>query len=168
MYKLGFRGSVICSNATRDLCSIMLADSAYIQEHDTITFNKKRAKKDCHLVTPIYTQEDAKACMNLFIGVPNKMKFRIDDNVKVRSPVLVICLGSGVANIEINEDGKWKKNSLYCEISADRPIRYLLRRCHFLRPDYLITESTYGDSLHQPVEDAEEELLKVVIDTCRK
>ena len=42
IYKLGFKGSVICSNATRDLCAIMLADSGFIQEHDTITFNKRR------------------------------------------------------------------------------------------------------------------------------
>ncbi|TFH49157.1 MAG: MBL fold metallo-hydrolase, partial [Bacteroidia bacterium] len=45
MYRNGFTGSVVCTNATRDLCSIMLADSGKIQEHDTETFNKKRAKK---------------------------------------------------------------------------------------------------------------------------
>ncbi|HEX2976196.1 MAG TPA: MBL fold metallo-hydrolase, partial [Bacteroidales bacterium] len=57
LYHLGFRGSVICTNATRDLCSIMLADSAFIQEHDTKTFNKRRAKKGLPLVTPLYTAE---------------------------------------------------------------------------------------------------------------
>ena len=60
VYKLGFRGSIICSNATRDLCSIMLADTAFNQEHDTKTFNKRRAKKGLPQVTPIFTQEDAK------------------------------------------------------------------------------------------------------------
>src|SRR5674476_1550731 len=55
VYKLGFRGSVICSNATRDLCAIMLADSAFIQEHDTLTFNKRRVKKGLTPVEPIYT-----------------------------------------------------------------------------------------------------------------
>ena len=59
MYRYGFRGSVICTNATRDLCSIMLADSAFIQEHDTRTYNKRRAKKGLPLSTPLYTQEDA-------------------------------------------------------------------------------------------------------------
>src|SRR5450759_607763 len=84
-YKLGFRGSVICTNGTRDLCAIMLADSAFIQEHDTITFNKRRIKKGLPPVTPIYTQADATACMAHFIGVPNNMKFRIDENIKVKS-----------------------------------------------------------------------------------
>ncbi|MDQ1296554.1 MAG: metallo-beta-lactamase family protein, partial [Bacteroidota bacterium] len=84
MYKRGFRGSVVCTNATRDLCSIMLADSGFIQEHDTITYNKRRAKKGLPLVTPIYTQKDAVASMSLFIGVPYNMNFRIHDNIKVR------------------------------------------------------------------------------------
>jgi len=60
----------------------MLADSAFIQEHDTVTFNKRRIKKGLPQVTPIYTQEDATACLKLFIGVPNEMKFRIDENIK--------------------------------------------------------------------------------------
>src|SRR5512133_3586484 len=101
LYRLGFRGSIICTSATRDLCSIMLADSAFIQEHDTKTFNKRRTKKGLQLVTPIYTTEDAKECMNLFIGVPYGMKFRIDDNIKVRFTNTGHMLGSSVANIQI-------------------------------------------------------------------
>ena len=84
MYRFGFRGSVICTNATRDLCSIMLADSAFIQEHDSRTFNKRRAKKGLPLSTPLYTQEDAAECMKHFIGIPGNMNFRIDDSIKVR------------------------------------------------------------------------------------
>ena len=60
VYKLGFTGSIVCTNATRDLCSIMLADTAYIQENDTKTFNKKRARKGLPIVTPLFTQEDAR------------------------------------------------------------------------------------------------------------
>jgi metallo-beta-lactamase family protein len=58
IYKLGFRGSVVCTNATRDLCAIMLADSGFIQEHDTYTFNKRRVKKGLKPVEPIYTQKE--------------------------------------------------------------------------------------------------------------
>jgi metallo-beta-lactamase family protein len=165
MYKLGFRGSVICSNATRDLCSIMLADSAYIQEHDTLTFNKKRAKKGLPLVTPIYTRDDAAACMSLFIGVPNNMKFRIDDNIKVRFTNTGHMLGSGVANIEITENNQVKKIAYTGDIG--RPADPILASPQpFLQSDILITESTYGDRLHQPVEDAEEELLDIINYTC--
>ena len=165
MYKLGFRGSVICSSATRDLCAIMLADSAFIQEHDTYTFNKRRAKKGLPQVTPIYTQEDAKECMNLFIGVPNNMKFRIDDNIKVRFTNTGHMLGSGVANLQIIENGIIKRIAYTGDIG--RPVDPIISNPQpFPQADILITESTYGDRLHKDIQAAEEELLKAVIDTC--
>jgi metallo-beta-lactamase family protein len=165
MYKLGFRGSVICSNATRDLCAIMLADSAFIQEHDTIIFNKRRAKKGLPLVTPLYTQQDATACMGLFIGVPNNMKFRIDDNIKVTFTNTGHMLGSGVANIQINENGQLKRIAYTGDIG--RPADPILASPQpFPQADILITESTYGDRLHVDVRAAEEELLNIVVNTC--
>ena len=165
MYKLGFRGSVISSNATRDLCAIMLADSAFIQEHDTITFNKRRAKKGLPLVTPLYTQEDAKACMGLFIGVPNNMKFRIDDNIKVKFTNTGHMLGSGVANIQIIENGHIKRIAYTGDIG--RPADPILASPQpFPQADILIAESTYGDRLHKDALVAEEELLSIVVNTC--
>jgi metallo-beta-lactamase family protein len=165
VYKLGFRGSVICTNGTRDLCAIMLADSAFIQEHDTVTFNKRRIKKGLPQVTPIYTQEDATACLKLFIGVPNEMKFRIDENIKVRFTNTGHMLGSGVANIEIKENGQLKKIAYTGDIG--RPFDLILAAPQpFPQADILITESTYGDRLHQDSKDIEDDLLKVIIDTC--
>jgi metallo-beta-lactamase family protein len=165
IYKLGFRGSIITTNATRDLCSIMLADSAFIQEHDTITFNKRRVKKGLPAVTPIYTQADATACMKLFIGVPYEMKFRIDDNIKVKFTNTGHMLGSGVANIEINENGQTKRIAYTGDIG--RPVDQILASPkQFPQADYLITESTYGDRLHVDTEVVTEELLQIVIETC--
>ena len=165
MYKLGFRGSVICSSATRDLCAIMLTDSAFIQEHDTKTFNKRRVKKGLPLVTPIYTLSDATECLKLFIGVPYDMKFRIDDNIKVRFTNTGHMLGSGVANLEIKENGEVKRIAYTGDIG--RPYsRILAPPVPFPQTDYLITESTYGDRLHKNQEDSENELLDVVVQTC--
>ena len=165
VYRLGFRGSVVCSNATRDLCSIMLADSGYIQENDTHTFNKRRAKKGLPLVTPIYTQEDAKACMSLFIGVPNEMKFRIHENIKVKFTNTGHMLGSGVANIQIIDNGQIKRIAFTGDIG--RPANRILAAPQpFPQTDILITESTYGDRLHQDTQASEEELLNVVTQTC--
>ena len=164
-YKLGFRGSVICTSGTRDLCAIMLADSAFIQEHDTITFNKRRIKKGLPQVEPIYKQADATACMKLFIGVPNEMKFRIDENIKVKFTSTGHMLGSGVANIEITENGKVKKIAYTGDIG--RPVDQILAPPQpFPQADILITESTYGDRLHQDSEVIIEELLNIVVDTC--
>ena len=165
MYKLGFRGSVVCSNGTRDLCAIMLADSAFIQEHDTITFNKRRAKKGLPQVTPIYSQSDATGCMSLFIGVPKEMKFRIDDNIKVKFTSTGHMLGSGVANIQIIEKGQIRRIAYTGDIG--RPVDQILAPPQpFPQADILITESTYGDRLHNDTVVAEEELLNVVVDTC--
>lgn len=165
IYKLGFRGSVVCSNGTRDLCAIMLADSAFIQEHDTIMFNKRRAKKGLPLVTPLYTQADAKGCMSLFIGVPNNMKFRIDENIKVKFTNTGHMLGSGVANLQIIENGQIKRIAYTGDIG--RPVDPILAAPQpFPQADILITESTYGDRLHHDVQVAEEELLRIVIETC--
>jgi metallo-beta-lactamase family protein len=164
-YKMGFRGSIVCSNATRDLCSIMLADTAYIQEHDTKTFNKRRAKKGLPLVTPIFTQEDAKECMALFIGVPSEMNFRIDDKIKVKFTNTGHMLGSGVANLIITENGHATRIAYTGDIG--RPTsRILAPPKPFPQADILITESTYGDRLHEDFVRADDELLKTVIQTC--
>ena len=165
IYKRGFNGSVVCTNATRDLCSIMLSDSGYIQEHDTYTFNKRRAKKGLPLVTPIYTQADAATCMKLFIGVPAEMNFRIHDNIKVRFTNTGHMLGSGVANIQIIEKGQILRIAYTSDIG--RPSnRILAPPVPFPQSDVIITESTYGDRLHDNTEAAEGELLKVVVETC--
>lgn len=165
MYKLGFRGSVVCSNATRDLCAIMLADSGFIQEHDTRTFNKRRAKKGLPLVTPIYTQSEAAACMKLFIGVPGEMNFRIDENIKVRFTSTGHMLGSGAANLQIIENGQIKRIAYTGDIG--RPVnRILAPPKPFPQADVLITESTYGDRLHKDNDTADEELIKVLTETC--
>jgi metallo-beta-lactamase family protein len=165
IYKLGFRGSVICSNATRDLCAIMLADSGFIQEHDTLTFNKRRIQKGLPAVTPIFTEADAVACMSHFIGVPNDMKFRIDDNIKVKFTNTGHMLGSGVANIQIIENGQIIRIAYTGDIG--RPVnRIIAPPVPFPQADILITESTYGDRLHHDALAAEDELLKVVVETC--
>jgi metallo-beta-lactamase family protein len=165
IFKLGFSGSVICSNATRDLCAIMLADSGFIQEHDTHTFNKRRIKKGLPAVSPIYTQAEAVACMSHFIGVPYDMKFRIDDNIKVKFTNTGHMLGSGVANIQIIENGQIKRIAYTGDIG--RPVnRIIAPPAPFPQADIIITESTYGNRLHNDMQVVEDELLNIVIETC--
>jgi len=164
-YRNGFTGSVICTNATRDLCSIMLADSGKIQEQDTYTFNKKRAKKGLPPVEPLYTQEDGTASMQLFITVAYDRKFRIDDQLTVRFTNTGHMLGGSVVTLEIKEKDGVKKLAYTGDIG--RPVNRILRSPDpFPQADYLITESTYGDRLHPTLEESEEDLFKVVYDTC--
>ena len=165
IYRMGFRGSIICTNATRDLCAIMLADSGFIQEHDTYTFNKRRVKKGMKPVEPIYTQKDAIACMSQLIGVPGDMKFRIDDNIKVRFTTSGHMLGSAVATVQVIENGQIKRISYTGDIG--RPSnRILAPPLPFPQSDILITESTYGDRRHADIDTADSELLDIVVQTC--
>jgi len=167
IYKKGFRGSIVCTSATRDLCSIMLADSGHIQEHDTETFNKKRARKGLPPVEPIYTRMDAVRCMSLFIGVSYDRKFRIDENIKVMFTHTGHMLGGGVANIEIKEEEKIYRLAYTGDIG--RPVnRILITPKPFPQADILITESTYGDRLHEDSINAEKELLRIIYNTCVK
>ena len=165
IYKLGFRGSVICTSATRDLCAIMLADSGHIQELDVKWFNKRRIQKGLSPVEPIYNEQDARACMELFIGVAYERKFQIDSNIKVKFVNTGHMLGSGTAWIEIKEKGSTTRIAYTGDIG--RPENRILKSPQpFPQCDYLITEATYGNRLHPQLQEAEGELLRVIRETC--
>lgn len=167
LYKLGFRGSVICTNATRDLCSLMLVDCGHIQDYDVKTFNKRRVANGLSPVDPIYTEEDARACMDLFIGIAYDRRFYINSDISVRFTNTGHMLGSGVITLEVNEDGKKIRVAYTGDIG--RPESRLLKSpAPFPQCDYLITETTYGNRLHPKMQDAEKELLRVIVETCVK
>ena len=164
-YKLGFRGSVVCTNATRDLCSIMLADSGNIQENDTQTFNKKRAKHGENPVDPIYDREDAVACMELFIGIPYDRNFRIDENISLKFTNSGHLLGSAVASIQIKEGNHVHNLAFTGDIG--RPVnRILAPPKPFPQADLLIAESTYGDRIHQDTGETDKEFVNILHRTC--
>ena len=165
IYKLGFRGNIICTHATRDLCSIMLADSGHIQEQDTETFNKKRARKGLPAVEPIYSKDDAIACMDSFVGIPYRKTFPLDDQIQVTITNTGHLLGSGVINLEIKEKGRITRIAYTGDIG--RPVNRILQSPQpFPQADFLIAESTYGDRLHEIRQIAEDNLLNVVNKTC--
>ena len=167
IYKLGFNGTVLCTPATRDLCSIMLADAGRIQESDTLTFNKKRQSQGLPPVEPIYTLADAQACMHCFISVPYHKQFVIEGEVSVEFFDAGHILGSAMTYLEIKE-GRRKIRLGYTGDIGRYDKRILKDPEPFPQVDYLIMESTYGDRLHTTLDNAEQELLMAVLDTCTK
>lgn len=166
-YRLGFRGTVITTHASRNLCSIMLMDSAHIQEYDNVWFNKKRAKKKLPPVKPLYTENDATKAQKLFIGVDYNRRFYIDNNISVKFTNAGHMLGSATINLRIIENGKTVTLAYTGDIG--RPHSNILKSpSPFLQCDYLITESTYGDRLHSVTNETEDKLLKIIKDTCIK
>ena len=167
IYTLGFRGTVLCTPATRDLCAIMLADAGRIQESDTHTFNKKRRSLGQEPVEPIYTEQDAQACMSCFICVPYHKQFSIEGEVTVEFFDAGHILGSSCVYLEIKDGRRTIKLGYTGDIG--RYNKHILKDPEpFPQVDYLIMESTYGDRLHTTLKDAEQELLMAVLDTCTK
>ncbi|MBR1792584.1 MAG: MBL fold metallo-hydrolase [Bacteroidales bacterium] len=167
IYKLGFNGTVLCTPATRDLCAIMLADAGRIQESDTTTFNKKRQNQGLPPVEPIYTMQDAQACMNCFISVPYHRPFNIEGEVTVEFFDTGHILGSSCVYLEVKEGRKTIKIGFTGDIGRYNK-RILKDPEPFPQVDYLLMESTYGDRLHTSLDNAEQELLMAVLDTCTK
>jgi metallo-beta-lactamase family protein len=162
---LGFKGSVITTHATRDLCAIMLADCGKIQEHDTEMHNKKRARQKLPPVDPIYTKADAEQCMHSFIGVPYDKPFRVTKGVKVTFTNTGHLLGGGVVNLQIKEEGKITRIAFTGDVG--RPVNRILKPPQpFPQADIVLCESTYGNRLHESTTVAEEKLLEILKKTC--
>lgn len=167
IYREGFRGRVLCTPQTRDLCKIMLADSGHIQESDVKTYNKKMLRKGRpERVEPLYLPEDAEHCMRLFRAVRYDTDFQLDRHSTLRFTRSGHMLGSAIVNLTLKkEDGSIIRLAFTGDLG--RPTARLVRHAEpFPQCDYLITESTYGDREHPAAVDAEVELCKIVHETC--
>jgi len=169
IYREGFRGRVLCTPQTRDLCQIMLADSAHIQESDVRSYNKKMQKRNsAERAEPLYQPEDAEHCMHLFRAVRYDTDFQLDRHTTLRLTRSGHMLGSAIVNLTLQKaDGSIVRLAFTGDLG--RPSARLIRHADpFPQCDYLITESTYGDREHPIAVDAEEELLHIVRETCVK
>jgi metallo-beta-lactamase family protein len=163
--KLGFEGSIITTHATRDLCTIMLADCGKIQEHDTETHNKKRARQKLPPVEPIFTKTDAEQSMKYFVSIPYHKAYRVTKGVKLTFTNTGHLLGGGVVNLQIKEEGKVIRIAFTGDVG--RPVNRILKPPEsFPQADIIICESTYGDRLHETTLASEDKLLEIIKRTC--
>ncbi|WAM32900.1 MBL fold metallo-hydrolase [Caldicellulosiruptor morganii] len=106
LYKDGFRGTIYATDATADLCGIMLPDSAHIQESEIEWKNKKRKREGKEELKPLYTIEDAYSCLELFKGVKYDQVVEINNNLRFVLKDAGHMLGSAIVELYLNEDGK--------------------------------------------------------------
>lgn len=165
IYKNGFCGTVFCTHATRDLCSIMLPDSGKIQESDAETFNKKQNARNLPQIQPIYTEKDAFNSLNIFVSIPYNKEFIVCDEVKLTFTDTGHILGGAAINLKI-KDGRQIKRICYTGDVGRYGKRILKDPQPFPQADYIITEATYGNRIHDPLMSAELDLLKIVKETC--
>lgn len=171
----GFRGCIHATHATRSLCSIMLLDSAKIQERDVSWYNmrlikklsKKKKNKNKKLTprVPLYDSEDVTQTMKLFNGYPYERWSKINDDVEVFFRDQGHILGSASVTLRIREGSKYHTIGFTGDIG--RPDRPILRDPQSQpEVDYLICESTYGNREHENKPEQTEKFLRIIKDTC--
>lgn len=167
LVKDGFRGKIICTKATYDLCDIMLRDSAKIQESDAKWENKKRERAGLSMVEPLYTMEDAEFSLRYFEPYFYDQRININDNISIRFKDAGHILGSSIFEIWVDEDGDSKKIVFSGDLGM--PGRPIINSPEFIdEADYLVIESTYGDTIHEPFEDSTKKLIDIINKTASR
>ncbi len=169
LYRQGFRGSIYCTPATRDLCAVMLEDSAEIQAQDAAYINRaiERDKADMEPVEPLYTQDDVAGTLGLMVSVPYHREIVIAQGVKLTFYDAGHVLGSAMVALDIDVVGDERR--LVFSGDVGRRNMPILRDPEIPpRASYLIMESTYGDRTHDPIERMEDELHDVITRTVKR
>jgi metallo-beta-lactamase family protein len=159
----GYRGTVWCTAATRDLAAVMLADSAHIQERDSefLTRHRKNA------VPPLYSMVDATQAAELMTGVPYHKTFEVTPGVQVTFVDAGHILGSASVILDFKENGHSQRLVFSGDIGRrGLPIIRDPEPPH--GADIVIMESTYGDRDHSPYESARQELARIVTETAAR
>ena len=169
LVKSGYQGNVYCTFATRDLCQIMLLDSARIQAYDIKWLNKKRKKKGEPALEPIYTERDAEICMRHFVNVGYERAIPIADGVTLSFLDAGHILGSAQVVLDLEEASTGRSKRLVFSGDVGRGTNDILRDPVVPEGvDYLIMESTYGAREHDLPTDATEEIADTLNRTLKR
>ncbi|MFA4867355.1 MAG: MBL fold metallo-hydrolase [Pedobacter sp.] len=160
----GFNGSIFCTPPTRDLAEILLLDSAKIQMQDAEYANRKmKTEEDQEM--PLYNDKDVQQTLQQFKTIPYEQDFKIDEHISVRFTDAGHIVGSAAIHLHLEENGKQTRITFSGDVG--RYVDLLLKSPQrFPQADYIIMESTYGDSLHIDLEPIETMLGKIITHTC--
>ena len=159
----GYRGPIYATAATRDLCAIMLADSAHIQEKDA-EFLARRKKE---AAAPLYGMRDATVAIERMIGLPYDTGFDVVPGVRATFTDAGHILGSASVALDCTENGVTKRIVFSGDVGrSGLPI---IRDPNPPKgADFVILESTYGNREHQSIEGARAQLAQVIRDTAKR
>ena len=168
LVKNGFKGEIICTFATSDLCSIMLRDSAHIQESEAEWRNRKALRSGAPLYEPLYTVQDAMNAVALLAPIDYNQTIQLCEGIELRFTDVGHLLGSSCIEVWITEDGVSKKIVFSGDVgNIDQPI--IKDPQHVDAADYLVIESTYGNRVHSTVKpDYIKDLTRVLRETFAK
>ena len=167
LYRQGFRGKVYATPETTNLCSIMLADSANIQENDAENQTKKNLRIGLPAAVPDYTTEDVQEVMKLFQPCAYGRMLTVDENLTVRFTDAGHLLGSSFIEFFLEEDGTARKLVCSGDVgNTNQPI--ICDPQPVKEADYLLIESTYGTRLHEKKKEPIPYLVDVLTRTFRR
>ncbi|PZP50566.1 MAG: MBL fold metallo-hydrolase [Pseudopedobacter saltans] len=166
LVKKGFHGRIFCTSGTRDLAEIMLKDSAKIQMDDAAFLRKRSAKKNISIYKePLYDLDDVRAALDLFEIVNYNTWITIQNGLEVYYADAGHIIGSTSVHVRVTEEGKTKQISFSGDVGRYKDI-ILKSPQTFPQADYILIESTYGNSLHEDVFNSPDELLGWITKTC--
>ena len=165
--RVGFQGNIMCTPPTRNLCDIMLLDSAHVQDADVRYINKRRKNKNLPLFNPLYTRADAEKAISQLVSIAYNRPFQISESVQLTFQDAGHILGSALVVLDLNENGR--RTRLMYTGDVGRPHMPIVRDPTIVKDiDYLITESTYGMRTHDDESTIENELASVVTQTVNQ
>ncbi len=169
LYKIGFRGPIYATPATRDLCTPMLLDTANIMRSDAEHIQKLISRGVQHLepVEPLYNELEVLATMAIFKEVPYHKKQEIAPGISLTFFDAGHVLGSAISVFDIEDEGR----KLRLAFTGDLGRRHLPILCDPEIPteiSCLLTESTYGNHLHEPIELSTEIFAEVINRTVQR
>ena len=165
LVKEGYNGNIYCTPATKDLSAILLEDSAVIQRDDTRFINKRRAKEGLPLYEPLYDLDDVAKTLPLFKTIDYNNWFELQKGLQVMYTDAGHIIGSAAVHVRITEDGKTTQVSFSGDVGRYRDI-ILRSPAVFPQADYILIESTYGNSLHEDVFNSPDQLFSWIDKTC--
>jgi metallo-beta-lactamase family protein len=169
LVKQGFKGDIICTEATRDLAAAMLSDSGFIQERDVEYLNKQPRKRGQPALTPIYTHRDAITALSYFTTQSYHRRHQIAPDVYLTFYEAGHLLGSAIVQLEIADADTGKQLTFIFSGDLGRKGLPIIRDPEFVDgADILLLESTYGDRLHESYAESAKRLEQIVNETYRR
>jgi len=167
LVRQGFNGKIYTTRQTAKLLSIMLLDSAHIQESDALYENKRRSRSGGEPVEPLYTLEDAQKTLERLVGFDYGQTVDLGPGIKITFTDAGHLLGSAIVRAQISESGTEKTVIFSGDLgNTNQPI--IRNPQPVSEGDYLVIESTYGDRQHQRNRDYQEELAVIIDKTMRR
>jgi len=163
LVKSGYRGPIVATPATRDLCEIMLADSAYLQVQDVRYVNRKRIRRGKNPFEPLYTPDDVGPALSAFDTLDYERPRELVPGVELTFHDAGHILGSAMVELNIRENGRARR-LLFTGDMGRRNMPILKDPVVVHEVDLLITESTYGNRSHPDSQDVKAILARL----CRR